>query len=84
MVLKREFKKGDSELAKSCGVQHRTLPIWGGTGWEFLIGGYSQMNGVSRHPTGNVSKESDTWMVLFLGIYTFLLLLFTNSLVYRI
>lgn len=42
------------------------------------------MNGVSRHPAGKVSNDSDTWLVLFVGIYTFLLLLFTNALVYHI
>ncbi|MEE9466328.1 MAG: hypothetical protein V3W14_12240 [Candidatus Neomarinimicrobiota bacterium] len=42
------------------------------------------MNGVSRHPTGKLSEDSGTWVVLFLGIYTFLLLLFTNALVYHI
>ncbi len=42
------------------------------------------MNGVSRLPASKLSKDSGTWYVLFLGLYTFLLLLFTNSLVDRI
>ncbi len=42
------------------------------------------MNGVSRHTAAELSESKATWAVLFLGVYTFLLLLFTNSLLYRI
>ncbi len=42
------------------------------------------MNGVSRHTVAELSESKATWAVLFLGVYTFLLLLFTNSLLYRI
>lgn len=41
------------------------------------------MNGVSR-PTTDLSENKATWAVLFLGVYTFLLLLFTNSLLHQI
>ncbi len=42
------------------------------------------MNGVSRPTATELSESQATWAVLFLGVYTFLLLLFTNSLLYRI
>ncbi len=44
----------------------------------------SIMNGVSRHTAEELSESKATWAVLFLGVYTFLLLLFTNSLLYQI
>ncbi len=42
------------------------------------------MNGVSRRTAAGLSENKDTWAVVFLGVYIFLLLLFTNSLLYRI
>ncbi len=42
------------------------------------------MNGVSRRTAVGLSESKDTWAVVFLGVYIFLLLLFTNSLLYRI
>ena len=41
------------------------------------------MNGVSR-PTTDLPENKATWAVLFLGVYTFLLLLFTNSLLQQL
>ena len=41
------------------------------------------MNGVSR-PTTDLSENKATRAVLFLGVYTFLLLLFTNSLLQQL
>ena len=41
------------------------------------------MNGVSR-PTTDLSENKATWAVLFLGVYTLLLLLFTNSLLQQL
>jgi hypothetical protein len=42
------------------------------------------MNGVSRRTAAELSESKAIWAVLFLGVYTFLLLLFTNALLYRI